>query len=299
MDFHRISLDDKSWIQDRLAVEQVYATEYCFSTIYHWQDAYRCALAAYKGFAVMESWVQGHLSYSYFGEGDRQDLTAALRQEAAAQGQKLHLNSLLAGEKQRLERELPGLLRFEEDRDAFDYCYSQRKLALLPGRKLSSKRAHVRKFIQAAPDWHYEALTQENLGDCRQLLETWYREKESKPDCDLTALEQERHALAIALENLEAEELFGGLLRVKGKAIALALGHAVTADTVVEHFEKALPDYPGSYTMICQQFAAVTCAGYQRINREDDTGSPGLRRSKLSYEPDELIQKYTATLAED
>lgn len=299
MDFHKITLDDKAWIQDRLAVEKAYATEYCFSTIYHWQDAYRCAIAAYKGFVIMESWAQDRLSYSYFGDGDRRDLIETLRQEAAAQGQKLHLNSLLAGEKQRLERELPGLLRFEEDRDAFDYCYSQQKLALLPGRKLSSKRAHVRKFIQAAPDWRYEALTQENLGDCRRLLLDWYHEKESQPDSDLAALEEERHALDIALDNLEEEELFGGLLRVEGRAVAMALGHAVTADTVVEHFEKALLDYPGIYTMICQQFAAVSCAGYQRINREDDAGAPGLRQAKLAYEPDELLKKYTATWAED
>ena len=37
---------------------------------------------------------------------------------------------------------------------------------------------------------------------------------------------------------------------------------------------------PGAYTMINQQFVEHECMDYKYVNREDDTGSEGLRKAK-------------------
>ena len=58
------------------------------------------------------------------------------------------------------------------------------------------------------------------------------------------------------------------------------------------HFEKAYPDLQGAYPMINQQFVLHECEGYAYVNREEDTGDPGLRKAKLSYYPDILLPKY-------
>ena len=45
--------------------------------------------------------------------------------------------------------------------------------------------------------------------------------------------------------------------------------------------KKAFADIDGAYPMINQQFVQHECTGYQYVNREDDAGSEGLRKSKI------------------
>ena len=68
------------------------------------------------------------------------------------------------------------------------------------------------------------------------------------------------------------------------------------------HFEKALSAYPGAYAAINQAFASYLQNKYPALaylDREDDMGIPGLRRAKLSYHPDHLVENYWARLWED
>ncbi len=289
MDFHKITLEQKSWIQDRLAVDRFYGAEYCFSNMFHWQENYGTRIARFEDFAVLRS---GDGAYCYFGSGERKKLIAALEQEAAREGKALRLYSLLKKEKQRLEEDLPGKFAFEERRESFDYCYRWETLAELKGRKLASKRNHIKKFISAAEDWSYEPMTEANIPACKEMVENWYRSRLEATGEDMS---NERFALFKALDHYREENLIGGLLRVRGKVEAITLGHPVSRDAIVVHFEKADPNFPGCYQMINQQFVLNSCRGFSLINREEDMGKESLRKSKLSYGPTELLVKYSAT----
>jgi hypothetical protein len=85
--------------------------------------------------------------------------------------------------------------------------------------------------------------------------------------------------------------LTGGMLKIDGQVVAFALGEPISDDTFVVHIEKAFGDIQGAYPMINQQFAEHECSEYKYINREDDAGSEGLRKAKLSYRPAFLIEK--------
>lgn len=42
--------------------------------------------------------------------------------------------------------------------------------------------------------------------------------------------------------------------------------------------------------MINQQFVLHACEDYTYVNREEDTGDPGLRKAKMSYYPEILLK---------
>ena len=54
----------------------------------------------------------------------------------------------------------------------------------------------------------------------------------------------------------------------------------------------------GAYTIINREmvrYLKQKLPGLLWINREDDTGDEGLRKAKLSYQPDLLVEKELAT----
>ena len=76
-----------------------------------------------------------------------------------------------------------------------------------------------------------------------------------------------------------------------GKVVAFSMGERLSQDTFVTHIEKAYYTVEGAYAMINREFALHNCDGFAYINREDDAGSEGLRKAKLSYNPAVLLEK--------
>ena len=71
-------------------------------------------------------------------------------------------------------------------------------------------------------------------------------------------------------------------------------GESLNTPAFCTHKEKAYPSVRVAYPTVNREFAANMLANYKFINREDDTGSEGLRKAKLSYYPEILLQKYRA-----
>ena len=79
-----------------------------------------------------------------------------------------------------------------------------------------------------------------------------------------------------------------------GEVVAFIVGEVV-GETLHVHIEKSLHQYSGSSEMINKSFVEYVLSKFPHIkyvNREDDAGDEGLRKSKLSYNPIMLLNKY-------
>lgn len=173
-------------------------------------------------------------------------------------------------------------------RDTADYIYLQSDLAELSGKKYHSKRNHISAFTKKH-DWYYEPITKENINSVRECANAWYEENKEKLDRYMLC---EKNGIELMLQNMEQLHIKGGAIVTDGKIVAFTLGSPINKSVFDIHIEKALGDYAEAYAVINREFAARELTAYTYINREDDMGIEGLRKAKLSYKPQMLVEKF-------
>jgi len=178
------------------------------------------------------------------------------------------------------------------NRDWSDYLYLSEDLVNLSGRKFAGQRNHINRFSREYHTWSFDDITSDNISDARAYIEKFAREFEKDSP---VYMEGNKKTLEV-LDNLELFKQIGGVLSVGGKIVGVSLGE-VTNDTLYVHAEKADTSYYGSYPMLMNQFAKrFATDGIKYINREEDDGVEGLRISKTSYHPVEMLDKYLVEL---
>ena len=73
----------------------------------------------------------------------------------------------------------------------------------------------------------------------------------------------------------------------------MTLASPVSPNVLDIHFEKALSGYAtdGAYSVVNNLFAKES-KNFMYLNREEDMGVEGLRKAKLSYKPDIILDKF-------
>lgn len=181
-------------------------------------------------------------------------------------------------------------IRVVEDRDSFDYLYLRKALAELPGNLYHKKKNRINYFT-ARHEYRVEQFSGRHLDGALMLLEQWRR---VKSDMGGRSLELEVEASAEGLELAERLGLEGVVVLVDGSVRAFALGERLNASTSVCHFEKADPFLDGIYQLVDREFNLRCFIDCTHVNREQDLGEPNLRKSKMSYHPEDMIRKFRA-----
>lgn len=283
-DFHQPTMDDFDFIKNTLDKCQPQSCEYALSNLIGWSSHYGAEIADVKGCLVAK--IKNNDLFG-FPKGDNWENALF---ELQREYEFASFYGLINEEKEKLDKLFPGEYNFYHSRNSFDYIYKVSDLAELSGKKYHPKRNHI-SYFKKNYVWSYEEISNANLNECIKMNEKWY---ESNFEKDPDGIMAERNVLNLAFSNFEKFGFVGGLLRVNNEVVAFTFGEKLNNDTFVTHFEKAFADIRGAYPMINNLFAMNTISEYKFVNREDDLGSEGLRKAKLSYYPEILLEKFTA-----
>jgi hypothetical protein len=291
IEFKKIEISDKPWIDQLLKYSDYRGAEYCFTNLFIWEGVYNSRITRYKDFLLFTSGEGDTVRYLYpAGKGDKKEAIELLKEDALKRGVPFILIGLSNEAKNELESLFPGNFELRPVRNSFDYIYESEKLVSLSGKKLQSKRNHI-NFFKDNNSWEYQELSPEKVEEVKIFNKEWCK----TVDCSKSeSLGLETCAVKKCLDNYKQLGLTGGILKVDDSIVAYTVGEQINSDTAIIHIEKAFAEVRGAYPMINREFAERITPGLKYVNREDDAGDQGLRKAKESYNPVFMLEKFSA-----
>lgn len=176
-----------------------------------------------------------------------------------------------------------------EERRNWDYIYVRKDLVELKGNRFHKKKNLLRQFKKKY-DYRYLPFGPHLIEAAMAMQDDWCNWRDCESSTILSAENRSVHKILTHWDDLQG--LTGGVIQVEDLIVAYTIAEALSADTIVIHYEKGCPDFKGVYQAINQMFLEHLDGDYQWVNREQDLGEEGLRKAKLSYNPVKFLKKY-------
>lgn len=292
-EFKTPEIQDKPWVDALLKRPDNFSCELCFGNLFIWSSVYHNLITNFNGFFIAKNLNEKSNVYSFpIGEGDLQSALDFILADAQKDGKACVFFGITEKQRTLLDTQMPGAFSYTLNRDYFDYVYTVESLQTLSGKKLHGKRNHITNFKKMYTGWNYERMQVANLNECLDMHFQWLEDNKNQEET--ASFQNELEAVKLAFNHFEELELTGGFIRLDGKIIAYTFGEAINQAVFCTHVEKAFSDVRGAYPLINQEFAVQALSSYTYVNREEDLGLEGLRKAKLSYHPEILLEKMTA-----
>jgi len=283
-----LTLDDSPEIGRRLDTIGMHLSEYSFPNLYLFRNTHE-----YHTVQTPHGFFVSGVTYD-----KKRYLMPMMSPEKSEKECFQELKGLLAGGEWDFifpvpEEWLPCFDETEFSRDSSpddtDYLFFTEKMKTYPGKKMHKKKNLLNQFLR-----NHEALlvplTDDVVDDARGILEIW---QDTTPQ-ELAA--SDYHQCLEALEKHSELALVGAMAFADDEPAGFVLGEALNNDTFTIHFAKADIRFKGVYQFLFSRFACDFCPDYTYMNLEQDMGSEGLRKTKVSYRPDLMAQKYRIAL---
>ena len=297
--FHPLTPDDRKRVQAVTLGSGRRNCNFNFANLIGWQFWFNTEVCICHEVVVFRFHLDGRRAYMLCSaSAPSAGLLELLCHDATTTGGPLHLLAMEDEPAAAVKALMPERVTVEPRRNQYDYIYLREDLAKLKGGSLKAKRNHVNKFLSMYPDFDYRPLEPSLFDECRRLARTWRTEvEESQHDSDyeLTA-DAEARAMENVFTHWQQLDAIGGSIFVDGRMVAFTYGAPVTHDAFDVCVEKANRRIDGAFNIINQQFAAHLPEQYVYLNREEDMGLEGLRKSKLSYHPHILLSYNNVTI---
>ncbi|RPJ77047.1 MAG: DUF2156 domain-containing protein [Desulfobacteraceae bacterium] len=291
LNFEPISLDRQHDYHALVARVPQLASDYSFLNLWAWAEEYGLRWAWNGGLA----WIKQ--------TRPQEALWAPVGAWEAVDWQQLFSNTALAGRTfirvpDRLaelwRQQLGPRVTITPERGHWDYLYAVSDLVELPGNRFHNKKNLLSQFTKAHA-FTYLDFGPRLIDQAMAMQEDWCTWR----DCESSdMLASENRAILRILDRWDRfDRVMGGAIFVENIIVAYTLAEPLSDDTIVIHFEKGCPAYKGVYQAINQMFLARAAEGFRYVNREQDLGSEGLRKAKLSYNPVDFLKKSNVTIA--
>lgn len=295
LEFKPVTLEDKPWIDEIVAEENSRSADFDFGNIYIWDRHFKQLVARSGKRIVTKLRYGGRPAFAFpIGSGSLEQAVLAVKEFADYKKYPLRFYGVEKHNAELLEQLFPGKFSFQLQEGQGDYIYSIDKLSTYAGKALHGKKNHCNRFEKEHPGWSFQPITRELVPDCLDFLSVWQETNAGRLEESIT---NEHDAIVRAFAAYEKLGLEGGALFADGRIIGFSLGERCSSDCFDVHFEKAEIDINGAYTMVCRELAKMVKANHpeiEYINREEDMQIEGMRKSKESYKPEYILEKYLA-----
>lgn len=264
------------------------ASEASFTTLFIWDGYYNLECSENGEFFFLRFNIKNREPSYFFpiGSGNIKKAIDELSEYAQSRGEKLCFRLVSKENKDKLFALCGDRFSVKESRDSFDYVYLTEKMITLSGKKLHSKRNHLNYFLENY-NFRYKKVTdKEILQKCAEKAYQLVSAKEkNKNSFELGAMKS-------YFENYFDFNQTGAAIEADDEIIAMSFGEKISDDTALIQIELADENYRGAYQAINKLFCENEWNSFRYVNREEDMGIEGLRKAKMSYQPDYLIEKY-------
>ena len=283
IEFKKLSLKDREKFLVEIPCKFI-SCEFSFTNLFIWSDSYKILWAEYNNKPLVynesEDLVFFPLSYPHPEE--------LIKISKAIQA--IGKSGIVTYVPPEYIEEFPiihTLFDCKINRDLSDYIHSTQRLINLSGRKLSKKKNLIAQFTRLYGEYDLVELFPNYISEVIEFAELGAIEGSKNYKEELMALKK-------ACEYYKELAIHGNVLLVKNKVAAFSIYSTNIDATCLIHFEKSNYHYKGASQVINKAVAKALYDKYQceYLNREQDLGVEGLRKNKLSYDPDVILDNY-------
>lgn len=279
----RIETADAARIRALLGEPTAEICDNSVGNIFMWKDTLDTEIIGDGRFCLAEHY-EGNTYFALrHSDGDYIERIEAL---CAQFGTPLCLCSMTEAEVTALRKAFGDRFSYAGEDGAADYIYDAAALRTFAGKKYHSQKNHLNAFLRNYPNYTFLPYKAEEEAELLAFFDKYEEETGDLSD----SAKKESLACRRLVPMLPALSLDARVLRVDGELCGFAVMERV-GDTLMIHIEKGLTSYRGVYPMLVH-LEASTYPHLRYINREEDDANEGLRRSKMSYHPIEIKQKY-------
>ena len=292
MIFKKLELDDAHIVRPFLEKRDSRLSDFSLGGIFMWRDYLHTEYAIEDGVLFLKAVYPKEEPSFCIPFGGNQDENIRKIFDYCKENDLRPFFFAVSSDELKILEEKYDILQIVSDRDSFDYYYKADDLKNFSGKKFHGQKNHINKFKKENPDYSFEGITKDNIGQVKEFFEMYSSENTK----DHVLAKEERTKVYEVLDNTDKYGFSGLILKVNEKIVGMTFGDTVN-ETLFVHIEKADKSINGAYQIIVSEFAKRYATGnIQYINRGDDVGDEGLRRSKLSYQPIEILGKNTVLL---